>query len=88
MKTISLLIVDTMLLHEGIPEDTGTELVYSDAIYPKHIIGNYSILEFEVDDLFNILEWVYNPTTLQLEIKIFPTEPPTEEPAAAPISGE
>lgn len=64
---INILIIGTSITHAGIPEDTETELIYSDIIYPKNILGSYFFLEVDLPEDIYLPDYEYIDGIVQLK---------------------
>lgn len=68
MKTITLLVIGINILNAGAFLDHGDVLeAEGDAIYPKHTIEGYSLVDVEVEDDFNyhLYSWENNALTVK-----------------------
>lgn len=67
MSETTLLIFGFQILHKDLPsQDTEDELIYSDIIYPKHIIPGYSFVTVDIPDDLDISMYLWNGTDVEL----------------------
>lgn len=66
---ITLLILDSIILHIDTPEETTDSLIYPDIIYPKNIIIGYILKQFDMPEDIDILLYTYNTATQTIELK-------------------
>lgn len=71
---ITLLILDSSILHKDIPEESPEFLTYPDIIYPKNIIAGYILKQFDLPEDFDITLYKYNTSTQTIELKVQPGE--------------
>lgn len=66
---ITLLILDSIILHIDTPEESLEFLIYPDIIYPKNIIAGYFLKEFDIPEDIDITQYYYSATTQAIELK-------------------
>lgn len=81
MTITTFLVFDYKLIHKGeLQEETPDDLVFSDIIFPKHIIPGYQFIQVDVPDDFNMAQYTFDGTQL---VRI-PDPEPEPDPVPAP----